>query len=253
MLPLVELPEIVRHYAPWFASVFSPEAFVQCQRYISGLIVSDHQTVEGINRIFVIDVRNQSRLNRWLTARPGSIEVLNQARLELMASRSGTQMKPKGVLSLDDTLLTHDGKHVEKIAYLYDHTQGWYVWAHHLVNLHSSDDQTAYPVDCQLWEPVAVDALETGLKAAGIPLRERKYALKESDPQTWRHDLWNLWRRHPKKPEVRGLYQSKLLIAPQLLTKFIATHSVPNLPVTFDNWYTQPAFCTFLDQTLRLP
>ena len=29
MLPLVELPEIVRHYAPWFESVFSPEALLQ--------------------------------------------------------------------------------------------------------------------------------------------------------------------------------------------------------------------------------
>ena len=253
MLPLVELPEIVRHYAPWFASVFSPEAFTQFQRYISGLIVSDNKTVEGINRIFVIDVRNQSSLNRWLTASACSLEALNQARLELMASLSGTQMKPKGVLSLDDTLLTHYGKHFEKIAYLYDHTQGGYVWAHNLVNLHYSDDQTDYPVDFQLWEPVAVDALETGLKAAGIPLRERKYTLKESDPKKWRNYLLNLWRRHQKKPEVRGLYQSKLLIAQQLLTKFSAAHSVPNLPVTFDNWYTQPAFCTFLDQTLRLP
>jgi hypothetical protein len=25
------------------------------------------------------------------------------------------------------------------------------------------------------------------------------------------------------------------------------------LPVTFDTWYTQPAFCRFLDQTLWLP
>jgi hypothetical protein len=65
MLPLVELPEIVRHDAPWFASVFSPEAFAQFQRYISGLILSENKTVEGINRIFVIDVRNQSSLNRW--------------------------------------------------------------------------------------------------------------------------------------------------------------------------------------------
>ncbi|MGH8068011.1 MAG: transposase [Candidatus Entotheonellia bacterium] len=235
MLPLVELPEIVRHYAPWFASVFSPEAFTQFQRYISGLIVSDNKTVEGINRIFVIDVRNQSSLNRWFTASPCSIEALNQARLKLMASFSGTQMKPKGVLSLDDTLLTHYGKHFEKIAYLYDHTQGCYVWAHNLVNLHYSDDQPDYPVHFQLWEPVAVDALETGLKAAGLPLRERKYALKESDPKKWRNYLLNLWRRHQKKPEVQGLYQSKLLISQQLLTKFIATHSVPNLPVTFDN------------------
>jgi hypothetical protein len=36
MLPLVELPEIVRPYAPWFASVFSPEACAQFQRYYSG-------------------------------------------------------------------------------------------------------------------------------------------------------------------------------------------------------------------------
>ena len=61
----------------------------------------------------------------------------------------------------------------------------------------------------------------------------------------------NLWRRHQKKPAVQELYHSKLLIAQQLLTKFVAAHPTLNLPVTFDNWYTQPAFCTFLDQTLR--
>ena len=80
MLPLVEIPEIVRHYAPFFTSVFSPEAFKQFQRYISGLIVSENKTVEGINRIFVIDVRNQSSLNRLLTESPFSVDALNRAR-----------------------------------------------------------------------------------------------------------------------------------------------------------------------------
>ncbi|MGD9316727.1 MAG: hypothetical protein PVG56_07830, partial [Anaerolineae bacterium] len=106
MLPLVELPEIVRHYAPWFESVFSPEALLQFQRYLSGLIVSENKTVEGINRLFVIDSRNQSSLNRLLTASPFSEEALNQQRLALLNSLSGTQVKPKGVLSVDDTLLT---------------------------------------------------------------------------------------------------------------------------------------------------
>jgi hypothetical protein len=64
MLPLVEIPELVRHYAPFFASVFSPEAFAPFQRYIRGLIVSENKTVDGINRIFVSDVRHQSRLKR---------------------------------------------------------------------------------------------------------------------------------------------------------------------------------------------
>jgi hypothetical protein len=49
VLPLVEIPELVRHYASFFASVFSPDAFVQFQRYVSGLIVSENKTIDGIN------------------------------------------------------------------------------------------------------------------------------------------------------------------------------------------------------------
>jgi SRSO17 transposase len=157
MLPLVEIPELVRHYAPFFAAVFSPDAFAQFQRYVSGLIVSENKTVDGINRLFVLDVRNQSSLNRWLTESPFSVDALNQARLALLASLAGTQLKPQGVLSIDDTLLTHYGQHFDKIAYLYDSTQGCYVWAHNLVNLHYSDDQTDYPVAFQVWEPAEVE------------------------------------------------------------------------------------------------
>src|SRR5262245_31511363 len=203
MLPLVELPEIVRHYAPFFASVFSAEAFVQFQRYVSGLIVSENKTVDGINRLFVLDVRNQSSLNRLLTASPFSPEALNEARLALLASLAATQLKPKGVLSVDDTLLTQYGRHFEKIAYLYDSTQGCYVWAHNLVNLHYSDDLTDYPVAFRVWEPAEVDALEAGLRAAGVPLREGKVTLKQADPPKWRQYLLGVWRRHQHKPTVQ--------------------------------------------------
>ena len=45
MLPLVELPEIVRHYTAWFEPVFSDEeALIQFQRYLSGLLVSENKT-----------------------------------------------------------------------------------------------------------------------------------------------------------------------------------------------------------------
>ena len=251
MLPLVEIPELVRHYAPWFASVFSPEAFAQFQRYVSGLILSENKTVDGINRMFVIDGRNQSSLNRLLTESPFSVEALNQARLRLLSSLAGTHMKPKGILSVDDTLLTHYGQHFDKIAYLYDHTQGCYVWAHNLVNLHYSDDHTDYPVDCRLWEPVEVDALEAGLTAAGVPIRQSKYALKDNDPKKWRHYLLHLWRRHQHKPGVQQIYQSKLLLAEHMLTKFFSDYPDQHCPITFDNWYTQPAFCQFLDKTVH--
>jgi len=252
MIPLVELPEIVRHYAPFFESVFSPEAFEQFKRYVSGLIVSENKTVEGINRIFVIDVRNQSSLNRLLTECPFSVEEVHRARLELLSSLPQTRMKPKGVLSLDDTLLTHYGQHFEKIAQLYDSAQGCYVWAHNLVNLHYSDDQTDYPIRFRLWEPAEVDELEAGLKAAGLSIRESKYPLKEQAPKKWRNYLLGLWRRHQHKPEVQAIYKSKLLLGQEMLTFLFAEHPDCKWPVTFDTWYTQPAFCRFLDQTLKV-
>jgi hypothetical protein len=253
MLPLVEIPELVRHYAPFFAAVFSPDAFAHFQRYVSGLIVSENKTVDGINRLFVLDVRNQSSLNRWLTESPFSVEAVNQARLALLASLAGTELKPQGVLSLDDTLLTHYGQHFDKIAYLYDSTQGGYVWAHNLVNLHYSDDQTDYPIAFQVWEPAEVEGLEAGLTGAGVPLRPSKYVLKEQAPHKWRNYLLGVWRRHQHRPEVQRSYHSKLLIAQQLLTQFGAAHPERKLPVTFDNWYTQPAFCRFLHRTLQVP
>ena len=83
MLPLVKFPELVQHYAPFFEDIFSSEAFIEFERYISGLIVSENKTVDGINRLFVIESRNQSSLNRLLAVSPFGLEELNQARLGL--------------------------------------------------------------------------------------------------------------------------------------------------------------------------
>ena len=253
MVPLVAIPDLVQHYAPFFASVFSPQAFEQFQRYVSGLIVSENKTVDGINRLFVLDVRNQSSLNRLLTESPFSLDAFNQCRVALLQSLAGTKMKPKGVLSLDDTLLTHYGQHFEKIAYLYASAQQCYVWAHNLVNLHYSDDHTDYPMAFRLWEPADLETIEAGLTAAGIPMRQSKLALKDHDAKKWRQYLLGLWRRHQHKPEVGKLYHSKLLLAQQLLSEFVRAHPQNKLPVTFDNWYTQPAFCRFIDKTLKVP
>jgi hypothetical protein len=254
MLPLVEFPELVQHYTPFFKNVFSPEALIEFERYISGLIVSENKTVDGINRLFVVESRNQSSLNRLLTKSPFSLADLNQSRLDMLASLPGTQMKPKGVFSIDDTLLTHFGQDFEQIAKLYDHVSGTYVWAHDLVTLHYSDDESDYPVLFQLWEPVDLEKLEQGIRAAGLPLKASKEALKITDPQKWRGYLLGVWRRRQKAhPELRDLYDSKLILAQKLLEQWIASHPDEQRPVTFDNWFTQPAFCRFLDQTLKLP
>lgn len=252
MFPLVEFPELVEHYAPAFAAVFSPEALLEFKRYVSGLIVSENKTVDGINRLFVHESRNQSSLNRLLTESPFSLEALNHARLAILGKLPGTQIKRKGVLSVDDTFLIHTGDHFDQIAVLKDPETGHFVRAHDLVTLHYSDDLTDYPVRFQLWKPANVETLEQGLLAAGFRLKESKRALQTAAPHKWRNYLQGIWRRHQDDPAVAALYQSKLLMAEQLLHDWVQANPACRLPVTFDNWYTQPGLCRYLDETLQL-
>ncbi len=118
---------VVQHYAPFFSEVFSADAFIEFKRCISGLIVSENKTVDGINRLFVVESRDQSSLGRLLTASPFSVEFLNKARLTMLDSLPGTRLKAKGVLSVDDTLLSHYGQDFEHIAKLYDPVTESYV------------------------------------------------------------------------------------------------------------------------------
>lgn len=252
MLPLIEIPTIVQHYAHWFEPVFSEQAMIQFQRYVSGLLVSDNKTVDGINNMVLHEQGNQSSLNRFLTESPFSEALLNRQRLALLASLPGTQVKPNGVLGVDDTLLPHYGEQFDGIACLYDSAEKRYTWAHNLVNLHYSDDDTDYPVFFQLWRPADLEKLEHGLVAAGVPLRAAKVPLKESAPYKWRQYLLGVWRRHQDEPAVAALYESKLTIAQHLLRQWVAAYPDGKLPVTFDNWYTQPEFCRFLVQELGL-
>lgn len=252
MLPLVEFPELVQHYAPFFSGVFSADAFVEFERYISGLIVSENKTVDGINRLFVNESRNQSSLNRLLTQSPFSLEDLNNARLDVLSTLPETQLKRDGVLGIDDSLLIHYGQEFEQIANLYDHVTGSYVWAHDLVTLHYSDNQTDYPALFELWQPVELDKLEEGLRAAQVNLKESKAPFKDTEPRKWRAYLLGVWQRQQKKnPDLKKLYDTKLTIAKRLVQNWQAVHPELHLPVTFDCWFTQPEFCQFLDKTLH--
>jgi hypothetical protein len=254
MLPLVEFPVLVEHYAPYFQEVFSAPAFIEFKRYVSGLIVSENKTVEGLNRLLVNESRNQSSLNRLLTESPFSLEALNQARLKMLNSLPGTQLKAQGVLSVDDTLLVHSGQQFEQIAQLYDPVTESYVWAHDLVTLHYSDDQTDYPLRFQLWQPVDLAKLEAGLRKAQVPLKADKEPLKQSAPQKWRSYLLGVWkRRQQQHPELAALYDNKLTIAQGLLQAWVSQHPQLKLPVAFDNWFTQTSFCRFVNDTLQLP
>lgn len=50
MMPQVELSKIIEHDTAHYSKVFLPEVLVEFQRYVSGVLVSENKTVEGINR-----------------------------------------------------------------------------------------------------------------------------------------------------------------------------------------------------------
>jgi hypothetical protein len=255
MLPVVKLPEIISHYSPYFEEVFSKGEYGHFKKYLTGLMVSDNKTIESINRLFVLDVQDQSSLNRFLTKSKYRIGDLHRHRLALLNSQAETKLKSNGanggVLSLDDTLLTHYGRDFEGLTKLFDHSTQTYVWAHNLVNLHYSDDQTDYPISFELWKPVDLTALEKGLRDSGAKIKEKKEPLKESEPDKWRNYLLYLYRKHQQKEGVRKAYRSKIIIGQDLLRQFFKDYPNEDLPISFDKWFTSPTFCRFIDQDLK--
>jgi len=254
MLPLVSIPEVVKHYAPHFCDVFTESEYTHFQRYLSGLIVSENKRIEGINRLFVLEVKNQSTLNRFLTDSSYDLAQLNRSRLELMNTRSKTSLKGQGhyggVLGLDDTMLVHYGKQFEEIAYLKDHSTNQYVWAHNLVNLHYSDDSVDYPVGFELWRPMDTEKVAASLQKGGVKIKPAKEQLKQSAPKKWKKHLTYLYKKHRCNSEIAAAYRSKITIGQDLLRDFYKQYPL-DIPVAFDKWFTHPAFCKFIDQELE--
>jgi DDE superfamily endonuclease len=147
---LVQLPCIVEHYAPQFEDLFSEEGYIYFKRFISGLLVSENKTVEGINRLFVIDPRNQSSFNRFMNRQNFDLIELNNRRIKMMQRLEATCFKmtvgSSGVLALDDTLMSHYGRHFVRIHWIWGHVHKHYTYAHNLVSLSYSDDKTDYPL-----------------------------------------------------------------------------------------------------------
>ncbi|MEM2990715.1 MAG: hypothetical protein QXQ02_05980 [Halobacteria archaeon] len=66
MLPVVEYPQMVRKYAPYFQELFSSQQFKHFREYLTGLITCENITIAAMNERFV-DRNDQSALNKFLT------------------------------------------------------------------------------------------------------------------------------------------------------------------------------------------
>lgn len=257
MIPIVKIPQVVEHFAPYFKDLFTCSEYEQFQRYLSGLIISENKTVEGINRHFVVEVRDQSTLNRFLTDSKYEWEALNQRRLDFLQTKQDTQFKTtgklKGVLGIDDTLLTHYGSYFDKISKLKDPHSKVIMWSHNLVNLYYSDDKIDYPVYQLLWEPPDIDKLVKKMDELSIFLNDDKRKVKDEKPGEWRDYI--LYARYSEKqfkhPELTEVYKTKLWLAKDLVEKFIDTYPDIDLPFCFDRWYTKPMLCDYISSENR--
>lgn len=80
MIPLVGVPEFVHAYAKQFALLFTPALLEHFERYLAGLYVCERRNAQVINDTFVVKVKDQSSLNRFLTEYEWSTTLLNERR-----------------------------------------------------------------------------------------------------------------------------------------------------------------------------
>jgi len=129
------------------------------------------------------------------------------------------------VLSIDDTLLTHYGKHFDDISRLKDPHNGVIDWSHNLVSLYYSDDRLDYPVYQKLWQPPDIEKLVAKLDELSIDLNEEKRKEKDQEVKAWRNYI------------LHYQYRRKQYKYPELVEIYI------KLPFCFDRWYTKPMLC----------
>ncbi len=153
MLPIVEFPSVVAHYADHFDSLFhNLQQHQHFREYVSGLILADQATIDAINGLFV-EHNDQSALNKFLTQAVWDELELNRRRiqLEVQSLQRDGLTAPHGYLIIDDTLTHHVGQQIQLIAKLWDHAEQHYTWAHNLVTSFYVNGAHRFPVNFRLW------------------------------------------------------------------------------------------------------
>src|SRR5215213_2571783 len=187
MIPIVEVPEFVHSYANGYKDLFSPALFDHFERYLSGLYVCERRNAQLINNAFVIEVKDQSSLNRFLTEYQWSTKQFNERRLELLRNDAQTRPRHSRSLLIDNTFNEKFGKHFEQIGKFYLPSKEHYAWAHNLVTLHYADAVCDYPLELMHYQQMDVKEAERFLIEAGVKFKPKVLARKKSDSDRRRY------------------------------------------------------------------
>lgn len=148
MPTIVDFPTVVKEAMAVFGDVFDTEAARRhFAEYLTGLIVAENKTVSGINREFILTT-DQSCLNRWLTEVQWDVKALNDKRLAWLQQAPQTRYSVRGVIAIDNTLVTHEGKLIEDVGWFWDHADQRHVIAHdYVISNYVCPSGAHYPIE----------------------------------------------------------------------------------------------------------
>ena len=130
---IIAFPTIVEKAVDEFGRMFAntPERW-HFAEYPTGLIVAERKNVSAINAGFS-RTADSSYLNRWITRMPWEIEQLDEHRLAWLQGHSSTHCSARGVIAIDNTLVSHGGEMIEDTGWFRDHAEGRHLIAHDYV------------------------------------------------------------------------------------------------------------------------
>jgi hypothetical protein len=148
MPAIVDFPTVVQEALAIFGELFDTEpARRHLAEYLTGLIVAENKTVSGINREFALTT-DQSCLNRWLTEVEWDVTALNDRRLAWLQQAPQTRYSGRGVIAIDNTLVTHEGKLIEDVGWFWDHADERHVIAHdYIISNYVCPSKAHYPIE----------------------------------------------------------------------------------------------------------
>jgi SRSO17 transposase len=167
MLPIVGYPSVVNFGLSAFGDVFSRPQLRHFGEYVTGLMVCQNRTVQGINDNLFARC-DQSALNHFLTDSPWSEEELDRKRHELVRDSLGELRLGGGTFIIDDTISHHVGKHMEGAGWHHDTKEGKPVWGHQLITSHYVKRWLSLPLDFRIYikEEQAGESFKTKLEFA---------------------------------------------------------------------------------------
>lgn len=242
-VPVLDYPSCISDLPLDTSRIFSDAQLDYFKKYVTGLITSANKTVQGINRLFVFNQRNQSSFNRFFTSSQWDVNELNRSRLALLQTAAHTRMKDTGVIIIDDTHNEKYGDKFAKIAKLFDHVNGGYHLAHDLVTCHYSDAKTDYPLGFRVFEQMDIEKALSILDAAHVPYDEKK--LQTYSPGKQRSKIWRLLEKH----QVDHPFLDRNDLTVQLLDEAFSNGF--DYPITFDTWFTAPKVVNHIENNHR--